>query len=246
MIEFRVCGVMVAALLLACSAAPGPPTPPTAQSSGAAAPLARVGQLERLEISFPGVLLVKPDHHMGSYDRLMVDPVIVSYKKGSKKLSTAEFERLAAYLRQATARELVSVEPENIVSEPGPCVLRMEVAFVDLDLPQLPTASGSHSAYVSSIGSVTLIHELRDSMTGTVLLRYAGRRSGGAGNVVGAVSRWSNLTRMFDEMLADMQKGLVESVPLSVATSGPLASCGGQVLETIEEVHPGATPRPAR
>jgi hypothetical protein len=228
---------VVALLLAACSPASRPQKPQEAPSR------VRVGELEQIDISFPGILLLKPDHYMGSYDQLMVDPIIISYKKGSKKLSTAEFERLKAHLRDAMAIELVSVQPSQVVTEPGPCVLRMQVAFVDLDLPDMAPSTGSNVSYVTSHGSVTLVHELRDSVSGTVLLRYMGRRNAGAGSGVGTVSRWSRLTRMFDEMLADLQEGLVESVSISVATSGPLASCGGQVLETIEEVHPGKTPR---
>jgi hypothetical protein len=194
----------------------------------------RVEGLERLEVDIGGILLVKPDHFMASYDRLMVDPIVVTFLRGSKKLGTAETKRLEAHLRAATARELVNVDSSKIVEEPGPCVLRMQTAFLDLELPPLTTASGSRSGYVRSFGSVTLVHEMRDSTSGTVLLRYMGRRRAGGGSPVASASVWSGLTRTFDEMLSDLQRSLVESVPLSRATTGPLAGCQGLILKQIE------------
>lgn len=205
-------------------------TPQRAPRPGAA----RVGELERLELRFGGVLLVKPDHHMASYDRLMVDPILITYKNRSQRPGAAEIERLALRLRDATARELVNVDPSKIVSEPGPCVLRMQTAFIDLELSPLSTASGSRASYVSSYGAVTLVHELRDSTSGTVLLRYISRRRAGGGSGSTHLSRWSGLVRTFDEMLAELRKSLVETVPLSTATEGPLAQCQGQIYRTIE------------
>jgi hypothetical protein len=195
---------------------------------------ARVADLERLELDGPGILLVKPEHHMGSYDQLMVDPIVVTFAKGSKKLNAAESRRLEAYLHAATARELVNVEASQIVTEPGPCVMRMQIAFVDFDLPELETSSGSRTAFVTSYGSVTLVHELYDSTTGKVLLRYVGRRRAGGGSTSGSLSRWSGLTRTLDKMLSDLQDTLVKHVPLSFAKEGPLAQCQGLIYKGIE------------
>ncbi len=122
-----------------------------------------------------------------------------------------------------------------IVSQPGPCVMRMQTAFIDVELPALEGHSGSHTTFVRSFGSVTLVHELRDSTTGTVLLRYMGRRRAPGGSAVGFVAPWSGLKRTFNRMLSDLQKSLVETVPLSTATKGPLARCNGLIYKRIEE-----------
>lgn len=194
---------------------------------------ARVEGLERLAIPTGGVLLVKPDHHMGNYDNLMVDPIIVTFARGSKQLSSAETHRLEEYLRKATASELVRVELSKIVTEPGPCVMRMQTAFLDLELPAYTTASGSRSSYVGSYGTVTLVHEIRDSSTGTILLRYMGRRRAGGGSAM-AVSRWGGLTRTLDDMLSDLRHNLFETVPYSTTTEGPLGQCQGLIYKGIE------------
>ena len=113
--------------------------------------------------------------------------------------------------------------------------MRMQTAFIDVDLPALEGHSGSHTTFVGSFGSVTLVHELRDSTTGTVLLRYMGRRRAAGGQAVSLVKPWLGLKRTFDRMLSDLQTSLVETVPLSTATEGPLAQCTGLIYKTFEE-----------
>ena len=222
--------------------APPAPTATTATTATTAAtkspPLktyARVADIERLDISIPGVLLVKPEHYLASYDQLMVDPIIVTFARGSAKLGRTDTKRLEIYLREATARELVNVDVSKIVSQPGPCVMRMQTAFLDVVLPLRDVPSDAHTTFIDSFGSVTLVHELRDSTTGTVLLRYMGRRRAPGGSAVGFVAPWSGLKRTFDRMLSDLQQSLVETVPLSTATKGPLARCNGLIYERIEE-----------
>ena len=193
----------------------------------------RVGNLERLEISTPGILFVKPDHHLSSYDELMIDPIVVTFARDTKGLSSTEVKRLETHLREATARELVNVDLDQLVTEPGPCVLRMQTAFVDVELPPGTTTSGARTRYVTSHGSVILVHELRDSLTGTVLLRYVGQRRAGGGAAVASDSRWIGLTRTFDMMLADLRTTLLEAVHYEKATEGPLAQCQGRIHEKI-------------
>jgi hypothetical protein len=201
----------------------------------------RVGSLVQLDTPYPGVLLVKPDHHMASYDQLMVDPVILTYKRGTKRLSEVETRRLKGYLREATARELVNVAPSKIVGAPGPCVLRMQTSFLELEATPIPQSSGSTTTVVSSYGNVMLVHEMRDSLTGEVLLRYMGRRRAPGGSVVGGASGWRRMARTYDRMLVELQANLVSSVPESYATSGLRAGCEGLIFKTIEEMRPELT-----
>jgi hypothetical protein len=198
----------------------------------------RVGNLVQLDTPYTGILLVKPDHHMGSYDQLMIDPVILTNKKGTKPLPTSETDRLRSYLREATARELVNVEPSKLVIRAGPCVLRMQTSFLELETTHLPRGTGSVTTIVSSYGNVILAHEMRDSETGEVLLRYIGRRRAGGGSVVGGTQSWRRMTRTFDRMLVELQANLVSSVPESYATDGPRSHCGGLIFKTIEETRP--------
>ena len=217
-----------------CRAPASPSSEPKRSSQGTPARSVRVVGIEQLETSISGVLLVKPNHYMGSYDRLMVDPIFVTFDRDSKKPSPSDIKRLETYLRKATARELVNVDPSKIVSDPGPCVMRMQTAFLDVTLPDMQPSSGSNTTFIDSFGSATLFHELRDSMTGTVLLRYMGRRHARGGQAIGWVAPWSGLTRTFNQMLSDLQKGLVETVPLSRANEGRLARCSGLIHKRID------------
>ncbi len=222
----------VAASLLGCSGLMKREPEVRADASGTSG-------LEVVDTRFSGVLFIKPDHHMGSYDRLMVDPIIVTFKKGGATLRANETQQLQAYLREATARELVNVEPEMIVAEAGPCAMRMRIAFVDLDLARLARGAGSSATFLSSYGAVTLYHELQDSMTGEVLLRYVGRRSARGGSWIGVQGRsnWHTMKPTFDRMLADLQQNLISAVPRSVATTGPQAQCGGAILKHMESLY---------
>ena len=227
------------ALLLALAGCrvPARPAPPDNAPDNAPPQNAhlRISGMERLELPTGGVLLIKPDHHMRSYDQLMVDPILVTFSPESAKLNKAEIERLETHLREATARELVNVDLSKIVNRPGRCVLRMQTAFLDVELPSLDTDTSSNTTFVRTFGSVTLVHELRDSMTGTVLLRYMGRRRAPGGQAIGFSAPWSGLIRTFDQMLSDLQESLVETVPPSTATEGPLATCDGQIYKRIEQ-----------
>jgi hypothetical protein len=102
----------------------------------------------------------------------------------------------------------------------------------------LSTKSGSSTRFVRSYGSVTLAHELIDSTTGVVILRYIGRREARGGMAVAPNSRWSGLTRTLDRMLADLQQSLVEAVPHETAAHGPLAACGGSIYKNISRGKP--------
>ena len=62
-----------------------------------------------------------------------------------------------------------------------------------------------------------------------------GRRRAGGGLARGLSKPWGGLASTFDSMLSDLQKSLVESVPRSTATEGPLAGCEGLIYKTFEE-----------
>jgi hypothetical protein len=227
-------GFLIVLVLAGCGSVPErSPTDDSSSTWGPQILSARVAQLERIEISVPGILLVNPDHHLASYDQVMIDPILVTFAPGSQKLTSAESRRLESDLRDATSRILTNVDPSKIADEGGPCVLRMQTAFLGLKLPPFTTKSGSATRFVQSYGSVTLAHELLDSTSGVVLLRYIGRREAAGGPVVASNSLWSGLTPTLDTMLSDLRQSLLEAVPLDAATDGPLSQCGGLIYKNI-------------
>lgn len=227
----------IPALLIVVGCSTTTPLPPELQQSSF-----HMEGLDTLDTDFPGVLLVKPDHEMASYDYVMVDPIVLTYRTSSLRFTSSETENLRTYLREAVARELVNLEPSQIVTQPGPCVLRMQTAFIDLELPDLPDRATAATAFVDSFGTVTLVHQILDSETGELLLRYVGRWRAAGGQVVGGGDPWVHMSRTLDRMLHQLQESLIESVPQSRATTGPRAACTGQVNRTIEKgsSRPGA------
>ncbi len=185
-----------------------------------------------------GILFVRPDHHMASYDRVILDPIRVTFKTGSPKLPKHELKKLQAYLHEATARELIDLSTDKLVTTPGPCVLRIQTSFVDLELPALDAGTDASSTILNEHGSVTLLHAVFDSVSGELLLHYAERRSTPGGAIVGAGAKWRRMKPTFDKMLETLQDELIEKVPVSYATTGPLAACKGEVYKRIEDAKP--------
>jgi hypothetical protein len=194
-----------------------------------------IAGLMLIETDNHGILFVKPEHFMASYDRVILDPIRITFKKGSPKLSEQETQKLAIHLREATAREIIGLTTDKLVKTPGPCVLRIQTSFADLELPRMTATTDASSTIVSQNGTVTLLHAVRDSLSGELLLHYAERRATPGGQLVGAGAQWRRMTGTFDKMLASLQDELVAKVPMSYARSGALAQCKGEVYKQIEE-----------
>jgi len=131
---------------------------------------------------------VKPDADFASYDQIMLDLVAVSYKRKPKStryqrtgsnfaLTDRQMEDLQRYFREAFTKELSESEHYQLVEAPGPRVLRIETAIIDL-VVKVPTEQGAgrEHVYTSSTAEMTLLMELRDSLSGEILARVADRK----------------------------------------------------------------------
>lgn len=93
----------------------------------------------------------------------------------------------AAFLEQLESSDVFELVEEN-----GPDVLLVRGALLDVISFVPPQSVGRTEVFLRSVGEATLMLELRDSMTNTVLARSVDRRaaetpSGGAGDL-----QWSN------------------------------------------------------
>ena len=129
-------------------------------------------------------LYVRPDASLEGYKRVRLEPLQVSFDKnwdpnrsrvGTNRLTSADFDRIKKTLADAfaktSAQELAKGGYE-VVSESGPDVLDVTPSVVDLYItaPDKPTA-GRSTTYTADPGRMTLVAELRDSETGTILAR---------------------------------------------------------------------------
>ncbi len=143
-------------------------------------------------------VFVRPDAEaeIVAFRSVLLDPVSVSFARDfdpnrrtrspAQRLNsedlTAIKDNLSTLVREVVRDELASGGYE-LVEQPGPETLRVTAAIVDLFIsaPDTMTAGRSRT-YTASSGRMTLVVELRDSVTGELLARAVDTRTGrGAG-----------------------------------------------------------------
>jgi hypothetical protein len=158
-------------------------------------------------------LWVRPDHHIGRYDNVLVTGIGFAYQKGQERLNAEQEAELGQILAGAIGRITVD-GPVGPAAEAGPCVVALQVGLRDIVLHITKEQPGSSISFVSSFGSATMIVEFRDSTTKLPLVRYAVNRGLGGGPGTGQVG--ANLDRLGDtlgQMVTDMTTELQTIVP---------------------------------
>ena len=126
---------------------------------------------------------------LAKYKKVMLDPVEVSFDKNwdPKRSSVASFGKvdtqrirqdLAGLARDVTKRELERKEGYPLVDAPGDDVLRVRAQIVDLYINAPDTMTPGTRSYVVSAGEMTLVAELYDSQTNTLIGRVVDRQRG--------------------------------------------------------------------
>jgi len=153
------------ALVLAVAFGFGCTTPaPAERVSFKEARLLTADGLRRVEIDMPGVLFIRDDHEIGSYDALLVPKAGLSYKRRSARLARETEQEFLATLEQSLVDLAVDADIP-VVEAPGQCVMQIGIALHDMDLDRRNTAR--------TLGRMVLVMEFRDSDSGQPLLRYA-------------------------------------------------------------------------
>ncbi len=165
-------------------------TPPPALQTGPEAEVT-VDGLVRVDNAVVPVAYRKPDMDLTPYTRFMLDPVEVAYQRdpGNRRqsgvagandnfaLTPSQMETLKGMFRDAVVAALTKDDGYELTTEPGPDVLRITAALVDL-VVRVPTqrGGGRQRNFTRSYGLVTAVLELRDSQSGEILARAADRR----------------------------------------------------------------------
>ena len=183
----HICKVFSTRILVAmagCAATP----PPTLQTGPDAE--VTVDGLVRVDNAVVPVAYRKPDMDLTPYTRFMLDPVEVAYQKdpgdrrrseiagasGNFALSPSQMETLKGMFREAVVEALTEDDGYELTTEPGPDVLRITAALIDLVVSVPTERGGRQDVYTRSYGLVTLILELRDSQSGEIFARAGDRR----------------------------------------------------------------------
>jgi Protein of unknown function (DUF3313) len=144
--------------------------------------------LKKVDVRGVDAAYVRPGASLGTYKRILLDPVQVSFSKDWKPQETGSYlplskedrERIRkdlAELFTTTSTEVLEKGGYPVVTESGPDVLRVTARLADvyINAPDTMTPGRSYN-FVMSAGQMTLIAELRDSETGQIMARVFDQR----------------------------------------------------------------------
>ncbi len=149
--------------------------------------------LERVEFPLPGVLELREDHRIGSYDAFLIPDASLSYRRGSSKL-TRPAERVFLGLLKESIVKGSEAAAIPIEQEPGACVMEINLAVSRLNLDVADRAD--------QLAELTLVMQFRDSTSRMPLLRYAAEKR--VPNPKEGVSHDKQIRRGLDRIVGEM------------------------------------------
>ena len=153
---------------------------------------------------------LRPNTDLGGYRKVIIDPAQVAMRKDWLKsvnankdmtrwLVPADQERIvetAASTMGSTVAEVFKARGYEIVSAPGPGVLRLAPSVTDLDVyaPDVPAPGIQRYFTKLEAGAATLRLEVRDAVTGTLLGRVVDRNTA---REIGRINRATSVSNEF-------------------------------------------------
>ena len=185
-LKITLMSVMAGLVATACSTAP-----PTIQQ-GPDAEVSFDG-LHRVDNSQADEAWARPDFDISQYSKLLLVSEGFEYRQVSNRgRTTAERSRGGPYylderrresfetlVGQVFREEMAQIENWEFTTEPGPDVLMVRGALLDIVtfVPDMRSMTGNTDIFITRVGEATLVLELRDSQSGTILARSIDRRA---------------------------------------------------------------------
>ncbi len=183
--------------------------------------------LHEIKNSRADVAWARPDSDISQYSKIKLAGAGISYRPGGDTrrlysptnvkdhfaLTEDQKERLEALVADEFRKELAKSEHFELVDEVGPDVLLITGALIDVVSFVPPQAAGRVDVYLSRVGEATLVLEIADSMTETVLARAIDRRAAEQGVVMTKSSRplnTSEVRRMISRWASRLRESLDE------------------------------------
>jgi len=143
----------------------------------------------------------RPGADFTIYNKIIIDPIQVAFSKNwekeetfsKRKLSTEQLEEIKGKISKVAEEAFADVLSDKggpqVVTAPGPDVLRFSAAIIDIYPNAVDTMEpGRNYVFTTSSGSATLYAELRDSETGQLIGRVVDARDARSGGDF----RWTN------------------------------------------------------
>lgn len=171
--------------------------------------------LQRGQQGQPEWIYKNPAAQWSSYTKVIIDPVTFIASPDSS-VSTEDQQKLADYFYNQLKEEIG--KQAQIVSQPGPGVMRLQVALTDVEgatpglrsvsviVPQARVLNMVQSLGTGSyafVGSATCQGQVTDSVTGKILAEWIDKREGGLalstalqwkwGDAENAIDHWAKL-----------------------------------------------------
>jgi len=172
-------------------------------------------------------VFVKPDAQIVAYRSVMLDPVQVSFdgnwdpNRGTRSMSArlnsddvAAIKSDLAELFREIFRDELARGGYQLVDQPGPETLRVTPAIINLFINAPDTsAPGRTRTYTADSGRMTLVVELRDSETNTLLARAVDTQTGrnaGMWTITNRVTNTADARRAIGVWASALRRGLDE------------------------------------
>lgn len=211
---------------------------------GAAKPPDTWDGLHRVKAKRLDAVYLLPNADFRAYTKVILDPAEVAFKKDWQRDQNMSATTLGQRISDQDARKILTKAQAGfdklfakayqdagyqIVTEPGPDVLRVESAIVNLDVEAPDTmAPGRTRTYSREAGEATLVLQVKDSLSGSILGRAVDGRSTGDGPIYvrNSVTNAAEFERVFSQWAKISAEGLGELKALS-----PINADGQQLTQ---------------
>jgi hypothetical protein len=162
---------------------------------------------------------VDPDADFARYKRYMSGgarfefrDIVPQGRSGAREfpINDRQRERLRTEVGGVFEEELATSRFFSKADAAGPDVLIVEGALLDIVSQVPPQGSGRESIFLDQVGTATLVIQLRDSQTHTVLARAVERRTAGSstGFRASSVTTWREVRRLARRWAVSLREGL--------------------------------------
>jgi len=159
------------------------------------------------------LVYLAPGADFRTFTKVMFDPTEVAFHRNfqrdfnrtatglSNRIQDRDIQRMTDQVREGferTFQETYERAGYRVVTEPGPDVLRVRTAVLDLFVTAPDLRTGRGRTYTRNAGRATLVLEVRDSVSGAILGRAVDRQIvGDMGGLRDSVSNRSDFERTF-------------------------------------------------